>query len=287
MYSMTGFGHAEGSFGDIQVSMDVKSVNSRYLDFKLHLGREWLELEPLMKKEIEARLARGRVDVFADIQSTSPDLLVLNEGIARSYLAAAEKLKDWGVDGDLDVASVFGLPGVLGRAATSVEAVREPVLLTLREALGALLQARGQEGRALETDITDRLANFASLVEVIESAAGRIRQYYEERLRKQIDRLSAEFQFDETRLAQEIVYHVERSDVSEELRRLQSHIQRFRSYLRESAGPLGKNLDFLCQEMNREVNTVLAKSALVDLTDAAVEAKAEMERIREQVQNVE
>ncbi|MEJ2081662.1 MAG: YicC family protein [Acidobacteriota bacterium] len=287
MYSMTGFGHAEGSFGDIQVSMDVKSVNSRYLDFKLHLGREWLELEPLMKKEIEARLARGRVDVFADIQSTSPDLLVLNEGIARSYLAAAEKLKDWGVDGDLDVASVFGLPGVLGRGATSVEAVREPVLLTLREALGALLQARGQEGRALETDITDRLANFASLVEVIESAAGRIRQYYEERLRKQIDRLSAEFQFDETRLAQEIVYHVERSDVSEELRRLQSHIQRFRSYLRESAGPLGKNLDFLCQEMNREVNTVLAKSALVDLTDAAVEAKAEMERIREQVQNVE
>ncbi len=287
MYSMTGFGHAEGSFGDIQVSMDVKSVNSRYLDFKLHLGREWLELEPLMKKEIEARLARGRVDVFADIQSTSPDLLVLNEGIARSYLAAAEKLKDWGVDGDLDVASVFGLPGVLGRAATSVEAVREPVLLTLREALGALLQARGQEGRALETDITDRLANFASLVEVIESAAGRIRQYYEERLRKQIDRFSAEFQFDETRLAQEIVYHVERSDVSEELRRLQSHIQRFRSYLRESAGPLGKNLDFLCQEMNREVNTVLAKSALVDLTDAAVEAKAEMERIREQVQNVE
>jgi uncharacterized protein (TIGR00255 family) len=287
MYSMTGFGHAEGSFGDIQVSMDVKSVNSRYLDFKLHLGREWLELEPLMKKEIEARLARGRVDVFADIQSTSPDLLVLNEGIARSYLAAAEKLKDWGVDGDLDVASVFGLPGVLGRAATSVEAVREPVLLTLREALGALLQARGQEGRALETDITDRLANFASLVEVIESAAGRIRQYYEERLRKQIDRLSAEFQFDETRLAQEIVYHVERSDVSEELRRLQSHIQRFRSYLSESAGPLGKNLDFLCQEMNREVNTVLAKSALVDLTDAAVEAKAEMERIREQVQNVE
>jgi uncharacterized protein (TIGR00255 family) len=287
MYSMTGFGHAEGSFGDIQVSMDVKSVNSRYLDFKLHLGREWLELEPLMKKEIEARIARGRVDVFADIQSTSPDLLVLNEGIARSYLAAAEKLKDWGVDGDLDVASVFGLPGVLGRAATSVEAVREPVLLTLREALGALLQARGQEGRALETDITDRLANFASLVEVIESAAGRIRQYYEERLRKQIDRLSAEFQFDETRLAQEIVYHVERSDVSEELRRLQSHIQRFRSYLRESAGPLGKNLDFLCQEMNREVNTVLAKSALVDLTDAAVEAKAEMERIREQVQNVE
>ncbi|MEJ2079043.1 MAG: DUF1732 domain-containing protein [Acidobacteriota bacterium] len=191
------------------------------------------------------------------------------------------------MDGDLDVASVFGLPGVLGRGATSVEAVREPVLLTLREALGALLQARGQEGRALETDITDRLANFASLVEVIESAAGRIRQYYEERLRKQIDRLSAEFQFDETRLAQEIVYHVERSDVSEELRRLQSHIQRFRSYLRESAGPLGKNLDFLCQEMNREVNTVLAKSALVDLTDAAVEAKAEMERIREQVQNVE
>ncbi len=97
MNSMTGFGHAEGSFGDIRVSLDVKSVNSRYLDFKLHLGREWLELEPLMKKEIEARLSRGRVDVFVDIQSTSSDLLVLNEGFARSYLAASERLNNWGV----------------------------------------------------------------------------------------------------------------------------------------------------------------------------------------------
>ncbi|MEJ2079750.1 MAG: 4Fe-4S binding protein [Acidobacteriota bacterium] len=96
MYSMTGFGHAEGSFGDIQVSMDVKSVNSRYLDFKLHLGREWLELEPLMKKEIEARLARGRVDVFADIQSTSPDLLVLNMAIVPSA-GTAELARTLGV----------------------------------------------------------------------------------------------------------------------------------------------------------------------------------------------
>lgn len=287
MNSMTGFGHAEGSFGDIRVSVDVKSVNSRYLDFKLHLGREWLELEPLMKKEIEARLARGRVDVFADIQSTSADLLVLNEGIARSYLAASERLENWGVKGDLDVASLFGLPGVLARGAVSMEAIREPVLQTLRRALEALSEARGQEGKALEKDITDRLANFASQVDVIESAAGRIREYYEDRLRRQIDRLSTEINFDETRLAQEVFYYVERSDVSEELSRLQSHIQRFRTYLQESEGPLGKSLDFLCQEMNREVNTVLAKSGLVDLTEAAVEAKAEMERIREQVQNVE
>ncbi len=168
-----------------------------------------------------------------------------------------------------------------------MEEIREPVLQTLREALEALLEARGQEGKALEEDITDRLAKFAGLVDQIESAAGRIREYYEDRLRKQIERLSTEIDFDEARLAQEVFYYVERSDVSEELRRLQSHIQRFRNYLEESEGALGKSLDFLCQEMNREVNTVLAKSGLVDLTEAAVEAKAEMERIREQVQNVE
>ncbi len=287
MNSMTGFGRAEGSFGDVRVAIDIKSVNSRYLDFKLHMGREWIELEPLMKKEIEARLTRGRVDVFVDLQTTAPDLLVLNEGFVRSYLAAAAQLRDWGVQGELGLSSLVQLPGVLSKGTVSVEKIREPVLETFRRALDELAKARGAEGKALEQDITDRLARFASLVEVFESEAGRIREYYEDRLRKQIDRMAAQYEFDESRLAQEIFYYVERSDVAEEIRRLQSHLQRFHAYLEASSGALGKNLDFLCQEMNREVNTVLSKSGLVDLTEAAVEAKAEMERIREQVQNVE
>ena len=287
MNSMTGFGHAEGTFGDLRVSIDVKSVNSRYLDFKLHLGREWLELEPLLKKSAETRVARGRVDVFVDIQSTAPDLLVLNEGIARSYLAASERLKNWGVKGDLEVASLVGLPGVLSKGAVSIEAIRGPVLEIFSRALEGLALARAQEGEALEKDISGRLETFASRMGVIERAAGRIREYYDERLRKQIDRLSGEVQFDEARLAQEVFYYVERADISEEIRRLQSHVERFRGYLSDPSGPLGKNLDFLCQEMNRETNTILAKSALIDLTEAAVEAKAELERIREQVQNVE
>lgn len=284
---MTGFGHAEGSYEDVRISIDVKSVNSRYLDFRLHLGREWLELEPLMKKEIESRATRGRVDVFVDIQSTASDLLVLNEGIARSYLAAAEKLQGLGVKGDLDVSVLVGLPGVLTKGAVSADLIRAPVLQTLGKALDELVRARADEGKALEKDITDRLASFTALVQVIESSADRIREYYENRLRKQVDRLSGEVPFDEARLAQELFYYVERADVSEEIRRLQSHVQRFQGYLQGTDGALGKNLDFLCQEMNREVNTILAKSGLVDLTEAAVEAKAEMERIREQVQNVE
>lgn len=287
MNSMTGFGHAEGSFGDVRISIDIKSVNSRYLDFKLHMSRDWLELEPPMKKEIESRLARGRVDAFVDVQSSSSDLLVLNEGIARSYLAASEKLKGWGVKGELELSTLVTLSGVLSKGAVSTDLVREPILETLRRALEELVRSRGDEGRALEKDITDRLENFSAQVAVIERSAERIREYYETRLHKQIDRLSAEIQFDETRLAQEVFYYVERSDVSEEMRRLQSHVQRFRDYLSAGDGSLGKNLDFLCQEMNREVNTILAKSGLVDLTEAAVEAKAEMERIREQVQNVE
>ncbi len=287
MNSMTGFGHAEGSFGDVRISIDIKSVNSRYLDFKLHMSRDWLELEPPMKKEIESRLARGRVDAFVDVQSSSSDLLVLNEGIARSYLAASEKLKGWGVKGELELSTLVTLSGVLSKGAVSTDLVREPILETLRRALEELVRSRGDEGRALEKDIADRLENFSAQVAVIERSAERIREYYETRLHKQIDRLSAEIQFDETRLAQEVFYYVERSDVSEEMRRLQSHVQRFRDYLSAGDGSLGKNLDFLCQEMNREVNTILAKSGLVDLTEAAVEAKAEMERIREQVQNVE
>ncbi|MFZ0427818.1 MAG: YicC/YloC family endoribonuclease, partial [Acidobacteriota bacterium] len=223
---MTGFGRAEGSFGDVRVAIDIKSVNSRYLDFKLHMGREWIELEPLMKKEIEARLTRGRVDVFVDLQTTAPDLLVLNEGFVRSYLAAAAQLRDWGVQGELGLSSLVQLPGVLSKGTVSVEKIREPVLETFRRALDELAKARGAEGKALEQDITDRLARFASLVEVFESEAGRIREYYEDRLRKQIDRMAAQYEFDESRLAQEIFYYVERSDVAEEIRRLQSHLQR-------------------------------------------------------------
>ncbi len=288
MNSMTGFGHAERSLDGLNVTVDIKTVNSRFLDLKIHMSRDWLEIEPLLKAEIQRFLTRGRIDVFVDVQANLPQLLKVDEAIVEGYITAADRLRALGAAGSLSVEGLLGLPGVVVRSSLSLDLLREPLLETLREALGRLAESRRVEGAALEEDITKHLDCLENHAKTGASAAGRIREHYLERLRKQISALAAEVEIDERRLAQEIFFYVERSDISEELARLASHIERFRHYLAQPGeDSVGKNLDFLCQEIHREVNTILSKSSLVDLTSTAVEAKAEIEKIREQVQNVE
>jgi len=286
--SMTGFGHAERSLEGLHVTVDIKTVNSRFLDLKIHMSRDWLEIEPQLKSEMQKFLTRGRVDVFVDVQASLPQLLKVDEAIVEGYITAADRLRALGAAGNLSVEGLLSLPGVVARSSLSLDLLRDPLLETLREALGRLAESRRVEGAALQEDITKHLDSLESHVRTAASAAGRIREHYLERLKKQITALASEVEIDERRLAQEVFFYVERSDISEELARLASHLERFRHYLAQSGEEsVGKNLDFLCQEIHREVNTILSKSSLVDLTSTAVEAKAEIEKIREQVQNVE
>jgi uncharacterized protein (TIGR00255 family) len=285
---MTGFGHAERSLDGLHVTVDIKTVNSRFLDHKIHMSRDWLEIEPQLKAEIQKFLTRGRADVFVDVQASLPQLLKVDEAIVEGYITAADRLRALGAAGSLSVEGLLGLPGVVARSSLSLDLLRDPLLETLREALGRLAESRRVEGAALQEDITKHLNSLESHVQTAASAANRIREHYLERLKKQIAALASEVEIDERRLAQEVFFYVERSDISEELARLASHIERFRHYLAQAGEEsVGKNLDFLCQEIHREVNTILSKSSLVDLTSTAVEAKAEVEKIREQVQNVE
>ena len=226
--------------------------------------------------------------MFLDVQANLPQLLKVDGSIVQGYVAAADTLRSLGAEGELSVEGLIVLPGVVVRSNLSIDLIREPLVATLRDALERLAEARRVEGAALHEDIARHLECLEGHVKTASSASGRIREHYLEKFKKQIALLSSEVEIDERRLAQEIFFYVERADISEELVRLVSHIDRFRHYLTQvGEDSVGKNLDFLCQEIHREVNTVLAKSSLVDLTSTAIEAKAEIEKIREQVQNVE
>lgn len=290
MKSMTGFGHAEGSVDHFEVAVDIKTVNSRYFDFKPKMPRELSSLESEFRRLVQKRLKRGRIDFFIDLKPTAGGQLEINEAMVDSYLQAAEQLLDKGVGGSLHVYNMMNLPGVLVSTVhriTSGDAV-ERLLGIVDEAVSSVDETRCSEGDSLQADLEERLDTVSFTIPVIESRLGNIKEIFERKFTQKMKELALAMDVDQQRMAQELVYYIEKSDVTEELIRLKSHVQRFMDFLGRGEGQMiGKNLDFLCQEMNREVNTVLAKSPLPEVTDAAVLIKGEIERIREQVQNVE
>lgn len=290
MKSMTGFGHAEGSVDKFDITVDIKTVNSRYFDFKPKLPRELASLESEFRHLIQEKLKRGRIDLFVDLKPTEGGQLEINESMVDSYLQVAEKLMEKGVGGTLHVYNLMNLPGVLVSTVhriTSGEDM-EKILEILSEAVSRVDETRCSEGESLKADLAERLDTISSAIPVIESKLENIKEIFERRFTLKMRELAQDLAVDQQRMAQELVYYIEKSDVTEELIRLKSHIQRFRDFLGKSETQMtGKNLDFLCQEMNREANTILAKSPLPEVTDAAVKIKGEIERIREQVQNVE
>jgi len=290
MKSMTGFGHAEGYVGHFEVSVDIKTVNSRYFDFKPKLPRELSALENDLRRLIQQTLKRGRIDFFIDLKPTDPGQLEINEAMMESYQRVADQMREMGVGGNLNVYNMINLPGVLVSTVQSITSPEEvtKLLAIVDEAAGKVDETRSTEGRALEADLSQRLDNISSAVPGIESRLEGIKEVFEKRFTQKMKDLAQDLEVDQQRMAQELVYYIEKSDVTEELIRLKSHIERFREFIDGDSGELiGKNLDFLCQEMNRETSTILAKSPLPAVTDKAVLIKGEIERIREQVQNVE
>ncbi len=287
---MTGFGHAEGSVDHFEVSVDIKTVNSRYFDFNPKLPRELSSLESAFRKLVQDKLKRGRIDLFVDLKPTKGGQLEINEAMVDSYLQAARQLIDKGIGGSLQVYNMMNLPGVLVSAVhriTSGDAV-ERLVEIVDEAVTRVDETRCSEGVSLKADLEERLDTISAAIPEIESRLENIKEIFERKFTLKMRELAQELEVDQQRMAQELVYYIEKSDVTEELTRLKSHVQRFRDFLGKSDDQMtGKNLDFLCQELNREANTSRAKSPLPEVTDSAVLIKGEIERIREQVQNVE
>ena len=290
MYSMTGFGHAKRSSEKMEVTVDIKTTNGRYLDVQIRLPRELTGLEPEIRQLLRSRLKRGRGEAHVSVVLESSEQYEVDEVLVRNYVSMAGKISGSDGVGELDVSTLLQLPGVVKprQLHDSSPAVSRLVLEVFQEALGHLLELRHAEGEALRTDLEGRIEALEQLVEQIGQQEGRVRDHYFDKLRRRLRRLPEEKAVDENRLAQELLFYVERSDISEELSRLRNHIEQFRNCMRHSdRESVGKNLDFLCQEMNREMNTTLSKAALADIARIGIDGKTEIEKIREQVQNVE
>jgi uncharacterized protein (TIGR00255 family) len=292
MKSMTGFGRGAAHGDEFTVAVEIKTVNNRYLDIHLRLSQELSAIETIIRRRVSARLSRGRVDLNINFERTGATTYEVNKPLISGYVSALREIqKQFDLPGEIDMNSVARLPGAVSPARDSLNNVNmEGLERALDEALENLERMRESEGAALAAEMRVRVAKIEAEVPVIEAAADGLVDAYRQRLHKRISELVARggqaIELDGGRLAQEVAYLADRSDITEELTRLRSHLEQFRSAL-DAKGEVGKRLDFLLQELNREANTVLAKSTEVSIKDAALAIKAEVEKLREQVQNVE
>ena len=271
------------------MAVEIRTVNSRYLDLKVRLPKELVSLEREIRKELESLLVRGRVDVHVDLVIKRSDQYDLNQTLVENYLVLAEKARSLGAVGEVDVSSLLQLPGVVipRQVDSTSEPVRQAILEVVLEAAGEVIAVRRAEGAALKMDLDKRLSRLAKISDLIAEQTALVQSHYRKKLMKRLADLVPEQVVDENRLAQEMVYFADRSDISEEITRLRSHLEQFQVCLDSEEQVVGRRLDFICQEMGREMNTVLSKSPLAAISEPGVEGKAEIEKIREQVQNVE
>lgn len=292
MKSMTGYGRGAVNADDFSIAVDVKTVNNRFLDIHLRIGSELASLEPAIKRRISSRLSRGRVDVTVSLERTAQVAYELNRPLIAGYVNALRQLQqEFDIQGELDINVISRIPGALQPARNGIdERVSAALEQAIDQALDELEKMRLQEGEALKVELSERVAKIEALVPTIERSAEALADAYRVRLQKRITELlnrgGQVVEVDPARLAQEVAYLADRSDVSEEMVRLRSHLAQFQEALL-SDGETGKMLDFLLQELNREANTTLSKSTDLTIKEAGLAIKAEVEKLREQVQNVE
>ena len=294
--SMTGYAQARVEENGWTLRLSLRSVNHRFLDLHLRLPEGFEPLEPNIRQVIRERIRRGHLDVTLHFEPAGPAAVEVNREIASAYLKAADELRQkFQMKAEPDLAAILRLPGVIAAPIASIEdnldRFSELVSACLKEALGRLDQMRQSEGRVLSAELSRRLQSITEHVTLIEGLAQRIRPAYMKRLEARLKELLHESPLDPARLAQEAAIAAERSDVSEELSRLRSHVLHFEAMLTGGA-EAGKKLDFLLQEMQRESNTLLSKTPGTEtegmaMTELGLEVKSEIEKLREQVQNVE
>jgi len=293
--SMTGFGRASLRLASLGFDIEVRSGNHRHLDTRVRLPRILSTCEADLRTRVQQKFSRGKIDLTI---ATSDDSFVsarvdIDRGVAAEYGRVARELSSLdGVEGSLTIDTLVGLPGVarLVEPEFPADELLDALLGGVDQALAALVVMRASEGKAIEQDLMSRLDQVETLAECINQRSGLVGEAVRERLRKRSEQLRSETGLlDEARLHQEIVIAADRLDVTEEIVRLRSHIDQFREIV-QGAGPgvpVGRRLDFLLQEFVREVNTIGSKGSDAPIAHDVVELKTELERIREQVQNIE
>lgn len=289
--SMTGFGRgtSEGEISSFVVEM--KTVNHRYFELNVRMPRTLISLEDNIRKFVNEKVKRGKVDIFVTQNQGDKDSMevVLNEQIAESYLGALHKLKDrYGLRDDVSSSTLARFPEVLTlkQKEEDMDQIWQELLPSLEAAVSNLCSMREEEGKKLLADITSRCECISENVEIINSRVPEISEEYRKRLLKKVEDILTERNIDESRIAMEVVLQADKTCIDEEIVRLKSHVNQVLETLKMNE-PIGRKLDFIVQEMNREANTIASKVNDLKLTNVALDIKSDIEKIREQVQNVE
>jgi uncharacterized protein (TIGR00255 family) len=294
---MTGFGRGRYSGESFACAVEIRSVNHRFLDPHIRLPSELASLELRIRRLIQSKIKRGRIDLAVTLERNPDIAFFLNTSTLQAYLTAIEKLKnDFFLSGEVDLVQLLRIPGILNFESASLspeiqDLVHQGITEATEIALQDLDRMRMDEGETLKVDILKRLDSIDCEVERIGQQMQGSLMVYQERLRTRLNEILAGAAVDPARIVQEAAFYVERSDITEEVTRLQSHSRQCRTLL-NSGDEVGKTLDFLLQEMNREANTILSKTTGLtgnglEIASAAIVIKTEVEKIREQIQNVE
>lgn len=289
--SMTGYGSAKGAAEGLEISVELKSVNNRYLDTSVRLPRSFLFAEDAVKSSVQSHISRGKVDVFVTVDSSSADNMTVkvNEPLLKGYIEALQHISEtFSLENDITTLSVSRFPDVLSveKKDLDADAISQAICEITENALKDFDSMRLREGEKLRDDVLGRLAVIESLVGTIEAESPKTVALYRARLEQKMAEVLGNSGIDENRILAEAAIFADHIAVDEETVRLRSHMSQLRAMINGNS-PTGRKIDFLIQEFNREANTIGSKCQNSDIAHIVVELKSEIEKIREQIQNIE
>lgn len=289
--SMTGYGSGKAELGNKTFTVEIKSVNSRYSDFSIKMPRIYTFLEEPMRKVASARINRGKVDIYLNVESGGEDdaIVKVNSALAKEYLDGLRTLsEELGISSNANAETFLRIADVftVDKASVDEELIANAVLSALSGALDNFDNMRIVEGESLKKDLLEHLSFIANATEEVEKRSPEIVNEYRARIEERMRDILGSATYDQSRLLTEVAIFADKVNVNEETVRLKSHVEQFTKML-EEGGSVGRKIDFLIQEMNREINTIGSKSQDLDVAKIVIDVKAEIEKLREQIQNVE
>jgi uncharacterized protein (TIGR00255 family) len=288
IYSMTGYAANQIQINSATVQLEIKSVNHRFLDITIKSAEEFKPLENQLRTLIAQYINRGKIDIklfLKDNQNQNSEL-ELNHALLQKYLNVVTQIEAYGVSqASLTTSQILALPGILTQAQFETDEIQEPLLAEFAVLLTRFVQTQSIEGDKLQQLLSSRLAQISEIVVQIKPMLAKVTSEYQAKLRQRLTEFMQESEINDARLQQEFAFFCQKMDVSEEVERLQAHVNEFNALLNKG-GQIGKRLDFICQEMHREANTFGSKSVAIETTQKAVDLKVLIEQIREQVQNI-
>ena len=289
--SMTGYGKQSLNVEKREYQVEIKSVNHRYLDINIKLPKSISYLEDTIKKEISAKIKRGKIDVFITFENNSQEgkNITINKELAKLYIEQLKELaQEEKILNNIEVMDIAKLPDILiVKNDEEDEKIQNELIEVVQGAISKIIEMKNIEGNKIEQDLLQRIDKIENkIVEISAKSTGLIEEYVV-KLEKRIKEILKTEELDKSRLAQEVVIYADKCSIEEEVTRLKSHIYQFRNLISNNNETIGKKLDFLIQEMNRETNTIGSKANNLEITNGVIDIKTELEDIREQIQNIE